>query len=94
MFWAIGVFLLLLIALLIPILAIVIDSPIARNVFRGSEEIKGEDLLGRIQSLESDVEQLARALDAQREETQFVQRLLENPDRRDSAAEESHRSEP
>ncbi len=93
MFWAIGVFVLLLIALLIPILAIVLDSPIARSVFRGSEQGRIEELVGRIQSLENDVEHLGRALDAHREETQFVQRLLENPDRHEASAEEPHHSE-
>ncbi len=93
MFWAIGVFLLLLIALLIPILAIVLDSPIARNFFRGSDAADINELVRRIQALENDVENLGRALEAHREETQFVQRLLEGPDRDESSAKQSRASE-
>jgi hypothetical protein len=93
MFWALGIFLLLLIALLIPILAIVLDSPVARNLFRGTDPTGLQELIDRVQSLEGEVENLGRVVEAQQEETRFVQRLLENPERRRPSSEPSESPE-
>ena len=78
MFWALG-FLILFMALLIPILAIVLDSPVARNFFSTDPKTANE-ITDRIRGLEDEVAQLAQAVEELREETQFVQRLLDNPD--------------
>lgn len=84
MLWAIG-FLILIVALLIPILAIVLDSPAARQIFerRGGPAARElQELTGKVAALEDEVEELGRALELLKEETQFLQRLLENPERR------------
>ena len=85
MLWLLG-FLLLFVALLIPILAIVLDSPAVRNLL---ESRKGaahpgrlEELTGKVSMLEEQVEELGRTVEGLKEETQFLQRLLENPERR------------
>jgi len=79
MFW-IG--LLLLVALLIPITSIVIDSPIGRAVARrleGPEPLPASlaDLAKKVELLESEVDDLHRAVQALQEENAFYQRLLE-----------------
>jgi len=87
MFWVIG-FLVLLVALLIPILAIVLDAPAFRHLLErrfgaeGSRELK--ELTGKVASLEDDLDDLGRSVQALREETQFLQHLLENPEQRPS----------
>jgi hypothetical protein len=85
MFWALG-FLILFMALLIPILAIVLDSPVARNVFRRDPGTRDE-ITDRVRGLEDEVAQLAQSVEELREETQFVQRLLKDPKSPDSSAE-------
>ncbi len=80
MFWVIG-FLVLLVALLIPILAIVLDAPVLRNLFErrfgpaAAPEI--EALNRKVTLLEDEVDDLGRAVKTLKEETQFLQRLLE-----------------
>ena len=87
MFWVIG-FLVLLVALLIPILAIVLDAPALRNVFERrfgpapSSEI--EALNRKVTLLEDEVDDLGRAVQTLKEETQFLQRLLEDGEQRSS----------
>ena len=81
MFWAIGF--LVLIALLIPILAIVVDAPVTRHFFHGSEPAKSDELFKRMQVIEDEVADLARQIEELRDETQFVQRLLKNPEETD-----------
>jgi hypothetical protein len=77
----------LLAVLLIPVFVILADSPRRRAAARPLEEVRliapGTDALERrIELLEGEVEDLSRALDALREEHQFLQRLLEdNPPR-------------
>ena len=85
MFWALG-FLILFMALLIPILAIVVDSPLARNLSRYDPR-KLDEIMQRIQGLEDEMAQLGHSLEELREETDFVHRLLENPDNPDRATE-------
>ena len=80
----------LLVALMIPITAILLDSPLGRSVARrleggghgdgggaGSAGIRQLDQ--RVEALETDLEDLNRSLAGMREELQFVQRLLEDP---------------
>ncbi len=88
MFWVIG-FLVLLVALLIPILAIVLDAPAFRHLLErrysaetGSQGLK--ELTGRVTQLEDDLEDLGRSVQALKDETQFLQQLLENPEHRPS----------
>lgn len=77
----------LLVALMIPVAAILLDSPLGRSMAR---RIEGESdgggtgagvrqLERRIDALETDLEELHRSLTGMREELQFVQRLLEDP---------------
>ncbi len=76
----------LLMALLIPIVALVVDSPIGRAIAgrleRGPapgtrrDEVVA-DLNKRLELLEGDVEILTHAVGELREENQFLQRLLQ-----------------
>lgn len=81
--WALG-FILVLIALMIPLLAIVLDSPVARNFFRGMDQRELDEMIRRVQGLEDEVAQLGTAVEELREESQFVRKLLEKPDKPDS----------
>jgi len=81
----------LLVALMIPIAAILLESPLGRSIARrlegqgegggaGSEGGAGvRKLEQRVETLESDLEDLNRSIAGMREELQFVQRLLEDP---------------
>jgi hypothetical protein len=82
MIWVIG-FLILIVALLIPILAIVMDSPAFRNALErrlGSPQLK--ELTEKMAVLEDEIDELGRAVQTLREETQFMQRLLEEGEAR------------
>jgi hypothetical protein len=85
MFWVIG-FLVLLVALLIPILAIVLDAPALRHLLErrfGTADMKElRDLAGKVARLEDDLDDLGRSVQTLREETQFLQQMLENPEQR------------
>lgn len=76
---------LLLVALMIPIVGLVIDSPIGRAIARrveGPEQIPANlaDLARKVEALESEVEDLRATVQTLQEENQFFQRLLEeNP---------------
>lgn len=79
----------LVIALMIPITAILLDSPLGRSLARrlegqgsgtegrGSSEVR--ELERRIDVLETDLQDLTKSVTGMREEIQFVQRLLEDP---------------
>ena len=77
----------LLVALMIPITAILLDSPLGRSVARrlegqGAGDGDGQgmrQLERRLEALETDLEDVNRSLAGMREELQFVQRLLEDP---------------
>jgi hypothetical protein len=83
----------LLVALMIPITAILVDSPLGRSMARrleGGDGDGGGDTGGgksgsmrqlerRVEVLETDLEELNRSITGMREELQFVQRLLEDP---------------
>jgi peptidoglycan hydrolase CwlO-like protein len=76
---------LLLVALMIPIMGLVIDSPIGRAIARrveGPQELPANlaDLARKVEALESEVEDLRSTVQTLQEENQFFQRLLEeNP---------------
>jgi hypothetical protein len=80
------VLLVLLVALMIPIVGIVIDSPIGRALARrleGPEQAPPglHELAKKVELLEAEVDDLNRAVKALEEENQFLQRLLESPSR-------------
>ncbi|HUL69821.1 MAG TPA: hypothetical protein VLT17_06310 [Gemmatimonadales bacterium] len=72
----------LLVALLIPIMGILIDSPIGRALARrleGPEPVPTNvaELAKKVELLESEVDDLHRSVEALQEENAFYQRLLE-----------------
>jgi hypothetical protein len=80
------VLLVLLVALMIPIVGIVIDSPIGRALARrleGPEQVPPEisDLAKKVDLLEAEVDDLNRAVKSLEEESQFLHRLLESTSR-------------
>jgi len=77
----------LIIALLIPIMGIIIDSPIGRALARrleGPEPANPEvaDLAKKVELLESEVDDLSRMVQTLQEETTFLQRLIEDAPQR------------
>ena len=77
MIWAVIIGL----VLLIPILAIVLDSPVGQAM---AARISGEDkadrtpeLGSRVDQLEAEVKYLGESVESLREETEFVRRLIE-----------------
>src|SRR5437879_12633325 len=83
----------LLVALMIPITAILVDSPLGRSFARrleGGDRVEGgaggtgggaavRRLERRAEVLETDLEDLNRPIAGMRAEVQFVQRRLEDP---------------
>jgi hypothetical protein len=81
--------LLLFVALLIPLIGIVVDSPIGRAVARrleGPEQppVGVGELAKRIELLESEVDDLMRSVQTLQDENAFLQRLLADPSQRAS----------
>jgi hypothetical protein len=79
--------LVLIVALLIPIMGIVVDSPIGRALARrleGPQEIPPvlTELAKKIELLEAEVDDLTRSVHALQDENVFLQRLLEDPPQR------------
>jgi hypothetical protein len=77
----------LIIALLIPILGIVVDSPIGRALARrleGPAQVPPAlaDLAKKVELLEAEVDDLARSVQTLQDENAFLQRLLEDPSQR------------
>jgi hypothetical protein len=77
----------LIIALLIPIMGIVIDSPIGRALGRrleGPQQVPPEvnELAKKVELLESEVDDLTRLVQTLQEETTFLQRLIEDTEPR------------
>jgi len=87
-----GVIIVLGVALMIPIVAILIDSPVGRALGRrleGSSDgpvANVQQLQQKVEVLETDVEDLTRQLTGLRDEVQFVQRLLEDPNRKQKSS--------
>jgi uncharacterized SAM-binding protein YcdF (DUF218 family) len=80
------ILLVLLVALMIPIVGIVIDSPIGRALARRLEGPEPappalRELAQKVELLEAEVDDLTRAVKGLEEENQFLQRLLESPQR-------------
>ena len=83
MLWVVGFFI-LIVALMIPILAIVLDAPVIRNIMEkrhGADSGKLDELSRKVLTLEDQVDDLGRAVEALKEENQFLHQLLENPSR-------------
>jgi hypothetical protein len=83
--WLVGI--ILIIALLIPIMGIIIDSPIGRALARrleGPEPVTPEvsELAKKVELLESEVDDLTRLVQTLQEETTFLQRLIEDTEPR------------
>ncbi|HEY3011827.1 MAG TPA: hypothetical protein VGJ36_03700 [Gemmatimonadales bacterium] len=79
--------LILIVALLIPIMGIVVDSPIGRALARrleGPQQVPPAltDLAKKIELLEAEVDDLARSVQTLQDENAFLQRLLEDPSQR------------
>ncbi|MGH7529711.1 MAG: hypothetical protein ACREMN_04960 [Gemmatimonadales bacterium] len=83
--WVLAV--ILIVALLIPVVAILVDSPVGRSIARRMEGAPGapaelRDMQRKVELLENEVDELNRSLAGMRDELQFVQRLLEDPHRK------------
>ena len=83
--WVLAV--ILIVALLIPVAAILVDSPLGKSVARrmegraeGPPELR--DVQRKVELLETELEELNRSVSGMREEIQFMQRLLEDPRRK------------
>ena len=79
--------LILLVALLIPILGIVVDSPIGRALARrleGPQQTPAAltELAKKVELLEAEIDDLVRSVQTLQDENAFLQRLLENPAQR------------
>jgi uncharacterized SAM-binding protein YcdF (DUF218 family) len=79
--------LILIIALLIPIIGIVVDSPIGRALARrleGPQQASPalSELAKKVELLEAEVDDLARSVQTLQDENAFLQRLLEEPSQR------------
>ena len=77
----------LLVALLIPILGIVVDSPIGRALARRLEGPQATPpdvvaLAKRVELLEAEVDDLTRSIQSLQDENAFLQRLLADPSSR------------
>ena len=76
--------LILLVALLIPIMGIVVDSPIGRALARrleGPQETPPgvAELAKKVDLLEAEVDDLTRSVQSLQDENAFLQRLLTDP---------------
>jgi hypothetical protein len=86
--WVLAV--VLIVALLIPVAAILVDSPLGKSFARridggdgagaGPRELR--DVQRRVETMETEIEDLHREVAGQREALQFMQRLLEDPSRK------------
>lgn len=75
--------LILLVAMMLPILSIVLDSPFGRALARRVESPEAApppvaDLAKRVELLESEIDDLTRAVEGLREDNAFLQRLIED----------------
>jgi hypothetical protein len=84
----------LLVALLIPIMSIVLDSPIGRALARRFEGPPVSppvvaELVRKVADLETEIEELNRAVQALQEESAFLHRLLADPSGRSTLPPQS-----
>jgi hypothetical protein len=81
--WALGSLIFVLV-LMIPILAIVLDSQLgqalANRIARGTGPADAQGLLERVQALEAEVRFLTESMESVREDTEFVRSLIEGPE--------------
>lgn len=84
MFWVIGI-LLVFVALMIPTLAIVLNSPVVKWYFYGTEPVKLGEVMERVRAVEDELSQLAGEIEALKDETRFVAQLLDDPGRTGSS---------
>ena len=88
MIWPLALVILLL-ALLIPILVFAFDVPRLRERARDADRMLPErerqldELIKRVLTLEDEVDDVSRNFEIMRDEMQFLQRLIENPEQRD-----------
>ena len=88
MIWPLALVLLIL-ALLIPILVFAFDVPRLRERARDADRMLPErerqmdELIKRVLTLEDEVDDVSRNFESMRDEMQFLQRLIENPEQRD-----------
>lgn len=73
----------LLVALMIPVLSILLDSPFGRALARRVEGPEAApppvaDLAKRVELLESEVDDLTRTVEGLKDENAFLQRLIED----------------
>ena len=70
--------------LMIPILAIVLDSPVgqamAARISGGDREDGDPELGSRIEQIEAEMKYLGESVESLREEAEFVRRLIEGSD--------------
>ena len=85
--WVLAV--ILIVALLIPVAAILVDSPLGKSVARrmeggadGGPTPEVRDMQRKVELMETEIEDLTRSVAGMREELQFMQRLLEDPRRK------------
>jgi TolA-binding protein len=93
------IWLVIFVALMIPLTAVVLDSPVIRDWVTGRRG--GEtplprdvrDLTDRVEALEAQLEAMNRDVAQLQEAQQFTQKLLENPDKRPGADKAPDRSD-
>jgi hypothetical protein len=81
---SIAIVVLVFVALMIPIAAILVDSPLGRSMARrmeggGAGAGDLQNLQRKIELLEGEVEELHRSVGGMKDELQFMQRLIEKP---------------
>ena len=89
MIWALVV----LVALMIPLSAVILDSPVVRawserhrHPAAGELPADTKELVQKVDTLENELEAVNRELAQLKESQQFLQRLLEDPAARQAAA--------
>lgn len=79
------VWLAIFVALMIPLAAVILDSPVVRAWSDRSHGLKGElpgdvkDLVKKVAVLENELEAMSRQVAQLEESQQYLQRLLEDP---------------
>ncbi len=75
--------------LMIPILAIVLDSSVgqawAKRIARGEKDGTSPETEARVQELQAEVKYLTESMESLRDETEFVRRLIEGTDEGDTS---------
>lgn len=85
MLWGVA-FTVLIVALMIPMIAVLRDARGARGgspLPSGDHDARIDQLTRRVQLLEDELDDMGRVVDQLRDDSQFLQQLLEDPDRRE-----------